>query len=66
MARKIEVGSGRLSNYENGKREPALMELLVYARLGEVHLESIVDDTISVDGFCVLLRGPSGRTYNEH
>jgi transcriptional regulator with XRE-family HTH domain len=55
MARKLEVGSGRLSNYENGKSEPTLMELLVYARSAKVHLESIVDDSISVDAFRELL-----------
>ena len=68
MARKLEVSSGRLSNFENGRSEPTLMEMLVYARLGEVHLESIVDDTVSVESYRVLLgkqnRRTSGRTYN--
>lgn len=70
MARKLEVSSGRLSNYENGRSEPTLMEMLVYARLGEVHLESIVDDTVSVESCRALLgkqnRRTSGRTYNAH
>ncbi len=66
MAGKLETGSGRLSNYENGNSEPTLMELLVYGRLGKVHLESIVDDEVSVDSFRKLLgkqnRMTSGRT----
>ena len=70
MARKLEVSSGRLSNYENGLSEPTLMEMLVYARLGEVHLESIVDDTVSVESCRALLgkqnRRTSGRPYNGH
>jgi len=70
MARKLEVSSGRLSNYENGRSEPTLMEMLVYARLGEVHLESIVDDTVSVESCRALLgkqnRRTSGRTYHAH
>ena len=49
-----------------GKANLTLMELLVYARLVKVQLESIVDDTISVGAFRVVLRGTSGRTYNEH
>ena len=61
MARKLEAGSGRLSNYENGKSEPTLMELLVYARLGKVHLESIVDDEVSVDSLRKLLGKQNGR-----
>lgn len=61
-ARKLEAESGRLSNYENGNSEPTLMELLVYARLGKVHLESIVDDEVSVDSFRKLLGKQNGRS----
>lgn len=35
---------GRISEYEQGKREPALVTLLAYARAAAVHLEDIVDD----------------------
>src|SRR5262245_27324565 len=62
MARKFEAGSGRLSNYENGNSETTLMELLVYARLGKVDLESIVDDEVSVDSFRKLLGKQNRRT----
>jgi transcriptional regulator with XRE-family HTH domain len=35
---------GRISEYEQDKREPTLMTLLAYARVAGVHLEDIVDD----------------------
>src|SRR5262245_51211785 len=35
---------GRISEYEQGKREPNLMTLLAYARTAQVHLEDIVAD----------------------
>jgi transcriptional regulator with XRE-family HTH domain len=34
---------GRISEYEQDKREPSLMILLAYARAASVHLEDIVD-----------------------
>jgi transcriptional regulator with XRE-family HTH domain len=55
MAHELEVGPGRLSNYENGKSEPTLMELLVYARLVDARMESIIDDEVSVTEFRELL-----------
>ncbi|HVF23380.1 MAG TPA: helix-turn-helix transcriptional regulator [Pyrinomonadaceae bacterium] len=39
---------GRISEYEQGKREPALMTLLAYARAASVHLEDIVDDDLDL------------------
>ena len=35
---------GRISEYEQDKREPSLITLLAYARAASVHLEDIVDD----------------------
>jgi transcriptional regulator with XRE-family HTH domain len=35
---------GRISEYEQDKREPTLITLLAYARAAGVHLEDIVDD----------------------
>ena len=35
---------GRISEYEQGKREPNLMILLAYARTAAVHLDDIVAD----------------------
>jgi transcriptional regulator with XRE-family HTH domain len=38
----------RISEYEQGIREPALMTLLAYARVAGVHLEDIVDDELDL------------------
>ena len=38
----------RISEYENGNREPSLMTLLQYARVAGVHLETIVDDAVEL------------------
>jgi transcriptional regulator with XRE-family HTH domain len=38
----------RLSEYEHGKREPNLMLLLQYARLGKVTVESLIDDNLDL------------------
>ena len=35
---------GRISEYEQDKRESSLITLLAYARAASVHLEDIVDD----------------------
>ena len=35
---------GRISEYEQDKREPSLITLLAYARAASVHLEDIFDD----------------------
>ena len=34
----------RISEYESGRREPALWVLLAYGRAAGIHLEDIVDD----------------------
>ena len=39
---------GRISEYEQDKREPTLMTLLAYARAAGVHLEDIVDDNLEL------------------
>ena len=39
---------GRISEYEQGKREPTLMTLLAYARAASVHLEDVVDDDLDL------------------
>ena len=39
---------GRISEYEQDKREPTLMTLLAYARVAGVHLEDIVDDDLNL------------------
>ena len=37
-----------ISAYELGKREPNLIDLLGYARLSEVSVESIIDDELEL------------------
>lgn len=48
MLEKLGLGDtmhyGRISEYEQDKREPSLITLLAYARAANVHLEDIVDD----------------------
>jgi len=39
---------GRISEYEQDKREPALMTLLAYAHAASVHLDDIVDDNLDL------------------
>ena len=49
--RQYPIKPARTSDYENGKREPNLFVLMAYARLAKVHLESVVDDDITVTTF---------------
>jgi hypothetical protein len=39
---------GRISEYEQGLREPSLIVLLAYARVAQIHLEELVDDDIDL------------------
>lgn len=55
------IQPGRTSEYETGRREPNLLVLVAYARLGRVHLESVVDDGITVEA----LRSRLGRELND-
>jgi transcriptional regulator with XRE-family HTH domain len=38
----------RISEYEQGTREPTLMTLLAYTHAAGVHMEDIVDDTVDL------------------
>jgi transcriptional regulator with XRE-family HTH domain len=53
--RRYNLKPGRISEYENGQREPNLFVLIAYARLGQVHLESVADDRVTVKEFRRLL-----------
>ena len=48
---QYRITSARISEYENGKREPNLLVMIAYVRLGQVHMESVVDDQVTVDDF---------------
>ena len=43
--------AGRVSEYESDVREPNLMVLLAYTVFAKVHMESLVDDQVSVTEF---------------
>lgn len=42
------IRHARISDYEQGLREPSLMILLSYARLAGVHMEALVDDDLDL------------------
>lgn len=43
-----DLHPGRISEYEQNKREPSLSTLLAYARLASIHLEDIVNDSVEL------------------
>lgn len=43
-----DLHPGRISEYEQDKREPSLLTLLAYANLAGVHLEDIVNDNVDL------------------
>lgn len=45
---EFDKGTARISEYENGVREPQLTVLLKYARLVRISLEMLVDDNIEL------------------
>ena len=44
----IKMSPARISQYENGVREPNLLVLLGYARAAKVRMEIIIDDRLSL------------------
>ena len=50
-SRHYLIKPGRTSEYENGQREPNLFVLMGYGRLAQVHLESLVNDEVSLETF---------------
>jgi hypothetical protein len=47
--RPHNVAPKRISQYEQGIFEPNLLVLVAYARLGQVHLEFIIDDRFTLE-----------------
>lgn len=47
----VPLYPGHISGYERGLREPPLVVLLQYARLADVPLENLVDDSLDLPGF---------------
>ena len=52
---------GRISEYEQGLREPSLLVLLAYARVAQVHLEELVDDDLDLPA-----RLPGTASHREY
>ena len=50
MAKLLEGNrlSHRLSEFESGRREPNLLVILKYARLGRVPVENLLDDNLDL------------------
>ena len=44
----VTLTTGRISEYETGKREPPLMTLLAYAYLIGIHVDDLIDDAIDL------------------
>jgi DNA-binding XRE family transcriptional regulator len=52
MAQLLELSkTDRVSEYEDGVREPNLIVTLVYSRLGKVSMASLVDDDVCANEF---------------
>ena len=49
--RRSQIQAARISEYENGEREPNLLVLIAYVRLGKVHIESVADDDVIISTF---------------
>jgi transcriptional regulator with XRE-family HTH domain len=52
---EYQIDPARVSDYEKGKREPNLFVIIAYGRLGNVHLESMADDYVTVETFRLRL-----------
>ena len=48
---KLELSSARISEYESGAKEPNLLALLRYSEAARVHMETLVDDRMSLRRF---------------
>ena len=50
LARQLSVGvnTPRLSEYESGTREPALITLLAYGYLMGIHVDDLIDDAVDL------------------
>ena len=48
LADHMDMDSGTISRFENDQREPDLMELLKYARLGKTTMEVLADDKLKL------------------
>ena len=49
--KEYRLHPGRVSEYERGKRQPALIVVLAYSYIAQVSMIALADDKISVDEF---------------
>lgn len=66
--KQYQIKGGRISEWENGRREPDLLVLLSYSRLAQVKMDSMIDDALSVEAFRERLGKElkHGRTVAQH
>ena len=57
--------AARISEYENGKREPSVMVTLGYSHLAQVPMESLVDDGISLNALRKLLSNSTTKSLKK-
>ena len=58
----------RISEYEQGQREPNLMTLLAYARAAGIHMEDLVDDELDLPAKLpsnITYRGRTGKSTSR-
>jgi transcriptional regulator with XRE-family HTH domain len=48
VGRLLGIAYQRVSEFESGRREPNVMLLLQYARLAQVPVENLIDDTLDL------------------
>lgn len=48
LAEHLELDSGAISRFETGQRDPSLLDLLEYARLGRTTMEVLVSDKLKL------------------
>ena len=57
---QYRMTSGRISEWEKGRREPDLLVIIAYVRLAQIHIESLVDDDVDLERF----RGRLGKEFD--
>lgn len=48
LAEHLELDSGAISRFETGQRDPSLLDLLEYAKLGGTTMEVLVTDNLKL------------------
>lgn len=57
---QYQVKRSRISEWENGRREPGLFVIIAYVHLRQVHMEPVIDDDVTVEDF----RKRLGQEFN--